>query len=447
VVAGATKLRTDPGTPIHTMKLHNLFSKIRLANLFVPVFLALGAPAVFAQAPTTTPREEKLLNGLKLIMSDAPASDKVTLKVRIHAGSAFDPQGKEGLMKLLAANIFPNPEAKEYFAEELGGSLEILSNYDYIQINASSKPEGFLSMLEAVANATVNVDINKEMTARLKTQQLKVIETLMADPAYVADQAAAARLFGTFPYGRPADGTAASVATIDFADLLSAKQRFFTSDNATVLIAGKIDKDQAYRAVRRYFGAWIKSDKRVPWTFKQPDAPPTGVQIVTSPITDRFEVRVATRGTSRGSNDLAAFRVAAAVIENRLKAQLPTGGNGSIMVESRDHVLPGAVVIKFSGTTEAGNPKIDANDVVTRALSTPVTDAEFQAAKPKAFSELLEYNVYDRWLDVDTYKTELPSAFQARVASVSLGNVQDVISRLKGQPKAAVIVSANKPSE
>ena len=101
-----------------------------------------------AQRSASTPRERTLLNGLKLLMFDAPGSDKVTLKVRIHAGSAFDPQGKEGLMRLLAANIFPNPEAKEFFTDQLGGSLEIISNYDFIQVNASSKPENMLNMLE-----------------------------------------------------------------------------------------------------------------------------------------------------------------------------------------------------------------------------------------------------------------------------------------------------------
>src|SRR5678816_2885435 len=118
------------------MKLHTLLSKTQLSNLVLPLLIALTAASAFSQSPS--PREEKLLNGLKLIMFDAPASDKVTLKVRIHAGSAFDPQGKEGLMKLLAANIFPNPEAKEFFTD-LGGDLSVESNYDFIQVNATSK--------------------------------------------------------------------------------------------------------------------------------------------------------------------------------------------------------------------------------------------------------------------------------------------------------------------
>lgn len=418
----------------------------RVVHIVLPLLMTLSTAATFAQPPSATPREEKLLNGLKLIMFDAPASDKVTVKVRVHAGSAFDPQGKEGLMKLLAANIFPNAEAREFFSD-LGGSLEIQSNYDYIQVNASSKPDDFLQMLQTVANAVANVDIDKETTAKLKAEQLKVIQSLVADPTYIADQAAAARLLGTFPYGRPADGTATSVGKIDYADLLEAKQRFFTSDNATILIAGKFDKDLAYRAVRRYFGAWLKSDKRVPWTFKQPDDPPAGVQVVESPSADRFEVRFITRGTSRSSNDLAAYRIAARVIENRLRSQMPATANGSIAVENRDHVLPGTFMIRFSGNKDGSMPRIEANDIVTKALSTSVTDAEFQTAKQSALSELEKSDINDRWLDVDTYKSLTPSAFQTRAASVSLSNVQDVLLRLKSQPLAAVVVSSNKSSE
>jgi hypothetical protein len=54
--------------------------------------------------------------------------NKVTLKVRIHSGSSFDPQGREGVMKILAENIFPTPESRDFFKDDLGGSLEIVSN-------------------------------------------------------------------------------------------------------------------------------------------------------------------------------------------------------------------------------------------------------------------------------------------------------------------------------
>lgn len=403
--------------------------------MIVIVIIAAASSFVYTQS-AAGPREEKLLNGLKLLMFDAPSGDKVTLKVRIHAGSAFDPQGKEGLMKLLAANVFPNPEAKEYFADKLGGSLDVESNYDYIQINASSRPENLVTMIETVAGAIVNMESDKEVTAKLKESQLKRIAELGADPSYVADKAAAARLLGTFPYGRPEDGTAASINRIDFADLLDAKQRFFTADNASAAIVGNFDEALAFKAVRRYFGAWLKADKLIPSTFRQPDDPPTGVQTIDFPVADRSEVRFITRGTSRSSNDFAAYEIAAKIIENRLRA----AGHASVSVDSVEHTLPGILVIRFSGV------KTESNDAVAKALNAALTDAEFQSAKRTVVAELNKEELSDRWLDVDTFRTEQPVKFYSRAANTSLADVQNVMSRLQKQPTASVVLASAKAS-
>ncbi|MBP7475972.1 MAG: insulinase family protein, partial [Pyrinomonadaceae bacterium] len=252
------------------MKNKNLFVKIVFIAIIVLLLFSLVAPAIFSQT-LPTPKKESLLNGLKVLMWNDAKADKVTVKIRIHAGSAFDPQGKEGVMQLLADNIFPNEAAKEFFIEDLGGSLEVVTNYDLIQINASSKPENFLTMLETLSTAVSNPGIDKETTAKLKASLIAKIKALEADPAYVADRTAAKRLFGTFPYGRPQFGTEASVKTIDFADLVDAKGRFLSADNATIAISGNFDRALGFRAIRRYFGGWLKSDKRVPSTFRQPD--------------------------------------------------------------------------------------------------------------------------------------------------------------------------------
>lgn len=428
------------------MKDRSLLNKIAFSGHILSVFVLAACLSTFSQSQSVLPKEEKLLNGLKLIMFDAQSSDKVTLKVRIHAGSAFDPQGKEGLMKLLAANVFPNPEAKEYFAEQLAGSLDVEANYDYIQITATSKPDKLVNMIETVASAIVRMENDKETTAKLKAAQLKRITELANDPSYVADRAADARLLGTFPYGRPENGTATSIDKIDFADLLAAKQRFLTADNATVAIAGKFDQTIAYRAVRRYFGAWLKSDKLVPSTFRQPDDPPTGVQTLESPVADKFEARFITRGTSLSSNDLAAYRIAAKVVENRLRASLPQSTQGTFSVVSEDHVLPGIFIIRFSGTKGQGAPKIEAGDVVAKALTSPLAESEFRDVQQSIMADLNKEDLIDRWLDVETFKIETPAKFYARAAGTSLGDVQNVLSRLHSQPIALVIVSASKTS-
>jgi len=366
-------------------------------------------------------------------MFDVRTADKVTLKVRIHAGSAFDPQGKEGLMKLLAANIFPNPEVKEFFAEQLGGSLDIQSNYDYIQVSATAKPESFLTMMETVSTALVNLGIDKETTEKLKARQLERLKSLENDPSYIADQAVAARLLGSFPYGRPDDGTPATISKIDFADLSSARQRFFTADNVTVLVAGKYDQALAFRAVRRYFGSWLKADKLVPSSFRQPDDPPTSVLEISSSVANKPQTRVASRGITKSSPDVFAYQMVAEVLENRLKTA--AGGD----VRSIDHVLPGIFSISFGIA-------VDATSLVAKTLATPVSEAEFQAAKAAVVAELEKTDLNDRWLDVDTFRVDTPAKQQAKAAATTLADVQRVFDKIKEQPLATVIVSAAKPA-
>jgi len=418
------------------MKLQSLLLKISTAT----ACLSLLAAGTFAQAANASPKEERLLNGLKLLMLSDQTADKVTMFVRVHAGSAFDPQGKEGMMRLLAANIFPNPEVKDYFKDELGGSLDIEDNYDFIEVRATAAPDKLLTMMEAVSTAVANVPVEKDTTDKLKTAQLKRVEDLGKDPSYVADQAAAARLLGTYPYGRPIDGTPASIQKIEFADLLFAKQRFFTADNATVVISGKFDPDLTYRAARRYLGSWLKSDKRIPPTFRQPDDPLTALQMVNSPVADAFALRVITRGPSRAGADSAAYSVVARILENRLKALVPAHAEG-VAVSCNAHVLPGTFAISFTGTKDPAPQKLEAMDLITKALGMALTDAEFQAANQAYLTDREKESVADRWLDVDTFKTLPPSKPDA---PVSIADAQRVLDKLQKQPFATVVVSSAK---
>ncbi len=428
------------------MKNRNLFTKIVFIGLIVVLIVSLLAPAIFSQTPELKkPRQEKLLNGLKLLMWSDRTAPKTAMKVRIHSGSAFDPQGKEGVMKMLTDNIFPNAETREFFAEDLGGSLDITINYDYIQISATAAPDQFLQMVETIAAAVSNPTTEKETTAKLRAALLAKVSELEKDPAYVADRAAAKRLFGTFPYGRPEYGTAESLKKIDFADLLDAKQRFLTADNATVTVSGNFDPAFAYRAIRRTFGGWQKSDKRVPSTFAQPALPETVLQQIESPDAGKFEIRYTARGYSRNDKDFPASVVLARILEERIKAKTPAEYRSGIRVRSSGHILPGAIVIGMSGAdTASSEPKIDANAMLQQAISTKITEAEFVAAKAAFAADWNVRDMADRWLDIDTYKTVPVVAEQQTVTSLSIADVQRAADALAKQPVASVVLTKTK---
>jgi hypothetical protein len=405
------------------------------------LFILLMSGSVFAQK--TGPRQEKLLNGLKALMWNVPKSDKVTVKIRLHSGSAFDPQQKEGVMHLLADNIFPTESAKEFFTEELGGSLEVISNYDYIQITATAKSEHLLEVLQTLANAVANPVIDRETTARLRAALAGKVRELDKDPVYLADMAAASRLYGTFPYGRRQMGTAESVQRIDFADLIAVKERFLTADNATVTLTGNYNSDIAYRAIRRYFGAWLKSDRKVPSTFRQPDDPDTKPLVIAGPAFGAVEARYILRGLARSDKDFAASEILTRIARARWEEGKP--GANSFTARQESHILPGHILFGMTLISQSPNGKTDRMPdpkIPGSLIPQNISEAEFAKAKADAIAELTARDPQDRWLDVDTFKGLPVDNETAAYQDATLADVRRVAERLAKNPVVTVVFTS-----
>lgn len=419
------------------MKTRELITKV-----IVTICVAMIAASTAFSQSSGTPRKETLLNGLKVLMWNDAGAAKVMVRIRIHAGSAFDPQGKEGVMQLLANNIFPNEAAREFFAQDLGGGLDVNVNYDYIQIDASAEPDRVLTVIETLSSAVANPGIDKETTERLKTELAARIKALETDAGYVADQAVRKRFFGSFPYGRPQLGTEDSLKRVDFADLIDAKARFLTADNATITVYGNFDRALVFKAIRRYFGAWLKSDRRVPSTFRQPDDPQTAMLSVPSPKSDVSAIRFIARAPSRSDKDFAAANIFAAILESRLKARAPAAYAGKVSVRNAAQILPGWMMIGFDSEKLAVvDGKVEANDILAKALSAAVSDGEFQTARAALAAEWAKREMPLFWLDNDTYKTVSPDADRKIYDTVTINDVKMFAEKFKAAPMAVVLVN------
>ncbi len=408
-------------------------------------FLTLAAAFVSTAAQTGAPppREEKLLNGLRLLVWNQPNAEKVSLRLRVHSGSAFDPQGKEGAMRLLAEVLFPDESIKDFFRDDLGGELEILSNYDYIQINASGNSDRFLTVMETLAAALTNPSINKESTEKVRARLLAEVRELEKNPVYVADRSVARKLFGTFPYGRPESGSTESLARVDFADLILAKERFLTSDNATLAIVGNVRPDFALRATKRLFGGWIKSDRKVPPTFAQPEPPISTMDFVAAAGAETAEIRQAVRGLAKNDKDLAAARIVEKVLQERFEKALATAGGARSYVRGDAHVLPGIVV--FGASVPVENAKTALENSHKADYFKSISAEEFARAKTALAADASSPNASlpaaaDRWLDVETYRlTPLSEQLKASTA-VSLADAERVLDRLYRNAKFASVI-------
>ena len=259
----------------------------------------------------------------------------------------------------------------------------------------------------------------------------------------MADRAVANRLLGSYPYGRPQLGRSESLSKIDFADLLLAEQKFFTADNATMFVSGKVSADFALRATKRLFGGWLKADKKVPSTFAQPDAPQKNIQVLDSPAAGTSEFRLAMRSVARNDKDFYASLILEKILKNRV--QTKEGENSFVRQES--HNLPGYIIFGVSGwykdsIKKSGDAILlpEIGDYPNNYLKNAVVQAEFDKAKNEYLADFNKIRTEDFWLDTETFKLSPFKTEWQNATNVTLADVQRVLERFQKEPVAKILV-------
>jgi zinc protease len=417
---------------------------VRYLYVWPLALVMLMAANPVARAQTTQPDREKLLNGLSIVFWPRPGDANVLLKLRIHSGAAFDLAGKAGTMSLLADAMFPDADTREYVSEQLGGKLEVTTNYDAISVAISGKASELERMIELLRNAVINTNLAPDAVAKLKDARLKQLGGASASASPVADRAIAARLFGSFPYANSPTGAVETITKIERADLMFADERFLNADNASLAVIGGVEKSRLMRALRQLLGPWQKGDRTIPSTFRQPAAPDARVLVINQTPANTSEIRVAVRGLSRSDRDSLAAQILARIARERWQAAVVDLSSASVIDE--EHALPGMFVFRAT-LPQASTVKAvtSARDIMNALAQTGPNGAEFEHARTALVSELnaranQPESIADAALDLDTYKSSSAQPLND-INRITIGDVQRVASRLfKDAPVATVIV-------
>ncbi|MGQ0763659.1 MAG: M16 family metallopeptidase [Acidobacteriota bacterium] len=424
-----------------------LKSSLLSRSMLLLLVLAAICPTTAKAQTAPEPEREMLLNGLRILYWPQPGNPNVLLKLRIHAGAAFDLTDRAGMMALLGDALFPDPATREYMAEELEGRLEVTTTHDAIDITLVGKSSGLERMIDFLRGSVLTTQLGVESVATVRTARVKLLSEKPATLADTADQAIAARVLGNFPYARPATGTAASVAKVERADLLLARERFLNADNASLAVVGGVEKARMMRALRQLLGPWGKSDRTISPTFRQPGAPDTRVLVVDSPEATNAEIRLAIRGLARGDRDALAAEVLALIIRDRWKTAVPDLSQVSVRDEA--HVLPGIFVLRASAPTgNVAKATTAAQDIIKSLIQTGPTQQELESARGAILNQLsTEFSqpepMSTHWLDMDTFKSTRPSTVATVIRSLTPGDIQRVTARLFKDVAMATVVAGN----
>ncbi len=396
--------------------INQAWHRARCTVIIAAFVMLLGASGEgYAAQSSVEPRREQVLNGLNVLMLYRPGEASVMLKLRIHSGAAFDLTGKEGMMNLLADALFPDQATREYVKEELGGRLEVVTDYDAINVTLSGRASEFERLLELLRNGVTGASVGNEAYEKLREARLKAAKEEEVTPAMVADRVGAARLFGTYPYGRSISGVPQSLKRINRADLLLARERFLNPNNATLAIIGGVDHRRSLRALRQLLGIWRRSEVIVPATFRQPEAPDSRTLIVNLPNVETTELRLAVRGLRRSDSDSVATTVLAFAARDRWQKALDPSNYLALSVRHKAHALSGIFQMRASvpNTSSAAQTLEAAKKVLQDFAATPLSTDELERAKREAMTAYtVDANqpgaLASEWLDAETYKVPPP---------------------------------------
>jgi zinc protease len=191
---------------------------------------------------------EQAQQPVKVVQEADPASTDVWLEARIHAGSAYDPEGMDGLAALVAESLV-EAGAGERTGQQVrdalyptGNELEVYPDREWISLRLRCHRDHEALCVELFTDALVHPRFDDVDVKRLKANaEYAVTDDLMGSEEELGRVAFDALLYEGHPYGHPVAGRAGEVELLTPDDLRSFFASHYVREAITVGIAGGFD--------------------------------------------------------------------------------------------------------------------------------------------------------------------------------------------------------------
>ncbi|MGO8832681.1 MAG: M16 family metallopeptidase [Roseiarcus sp.] len=203
----------------------------------------------------------RLDNGLSVVVIPDHRAPDVTHMIWYRNGSADDPPGKSGIAHFLEHLMFKGTKLhpQGQFSEvvtELGGQENAFTGNDYTAYFQRVAKEHLGVMMEFEADRMTGLSLTDEVVA--PEREVVLEERRMhcdADPGAQLNEAVQATLFTHHPYGVPIIGWSHEIEGLTRADALDYYRRFYTPENAILIVAGDVEADEVRRLAAQSYGA------------------------------------------------------------------------------------------------------------------------------------------------------------------------------------------------
>ncbi|HEX8847483.1 MAG TPA: pitrilysin family protein [Pyrinomonadaceae bacterium] len=220
-------------------------------------------------------REYKLENGMKVLLVENRVAPVATVMVLYKVGSRNEAVGYTGSTHLLEHMMFKgtptfNKERNTQIAatlQKIGASFNATTWYDrtnYFETVPSDQLELAIQLeADRMRNSLIaDADRQSEMTV-VRNE----LERGQNEPSEVLDEAVYAAAFREHPYHHPTIGWRADVEGVPTSRLKEFYDTFYHPNNATVILVGDFEQEEALQLIQKHFGAYAASAQPIPEVY------------------------------------------------------------------------------------------------------------------------------------------------------------------------------------
>jgi zinc protease len=243
------------------------------------------APAEPEPYRAEVPERFALSNGLPVLLVSRPGVPLVDIAVQLRAGASDDRRGREGTASLTSALITEGAgkrgaldlhEATSFLGADLSADAGWEGTRVQLHVPKPRLDEGAALLADVVLRPSFPAEEYKRLQESRRTQFLQWQDSPMVLSQLARDRA----LWGEHRYALPRGGTPTALEKVTREDLVAFHAAHFAPDNAFVVVAGDVTRDEVRALLERHLGQWQRKAKKPARALAPPEPPVAGARVL-----------------------------------------------------------------------------------------------------------------------------------------------------------------------
>ena len=355
---------------------------------------AQTAPAKSGGVKLAPYKKLTLKNGMTVLLMEQHKVPLVSVNYIVRSGTVTDPVGKEGVASLTAGLLRKGTKTRT--ADQISESLDFIgatyaasASLDYSSGRAEFLKKDAANGLDIVADLIMNPAFPDAEVKKMLAQRIDGIKAGKDQAGAVISNYYYASLFGSHPYGRPANGDEKSLATITRDDVVKFHQSAYIPANTILAVVGDFSTPEMEKLITTTFGGWTSTAKPAPVNIPAPKTV-TGkhLLLVDKPDSTQTYYMIGNVGVSRSNPDRVGIEVVNVLFGGRFTSLINTAlriKNGLTYGASSDFDMrkaPGPFYINTYTKNATTEKALDMTlDVLHQFHEKGITEEDLQSAK------------------------------------------------------------------